>query len=114
MATLTHSQPLATSATPTSQATAWRTQLTAFLEKANFYRFGWCAAVALIQGCLLTPILILALSINSGPAWHFLGGYVCFLGVLIPILSAMPVRYVLAGFGLSLFVHLSLIVWNVF
>lgn len=92
----------------------WRRALMTFFDKADFYRFGWSATAALIQGCLLTPALILALSINHGPDWHFLAGYICFLGVLITILSAMPVRYILSAFSISLFIHLCLIAYNVF
>lgn len=93
--------------------TTWRQSLITFLDKADFYRFGWSATAGLMQGCLLTPALILALSINHGPDWHFFLGYVCFLGVLIPILAALPVRYILGAFSLSFLIHLSLIVYNV-
>jgi hypothetical protein len=110
MATSVSLSPALTAAPRMAQ---WRTSLTRYGQQANFYRFGWAATAALVQGCILSPALILALSINGGPVWHFLVGYVCFLGVLIPILAALPMRYLAAGFGLSLLIHLALILWNV-
>lgn len=84
----------------------------AFLEKADFNRFGWSATAALVQGCLLTPTLLLIISTTGAPDWHFLVAFLSFLGVLIPILSALPVRYVFGGFAVSFLIHLALIAYN--
>jgi hypothetical protein len=36
----------------------------------------------------------------------------CFLLVLIPILSALPVKYLFPAFGISLLIHLGMILLN--
>ncbi|MEZ0611566.1 hypothetical protein ACAW74_23850 [Fibrella sp. WM1] len=101
--------PLTASSTTETHAPS---ALDAFLEKADFNRFGWSATAALVQGCLLTPTLLLLISSTGAPDWHFLVAFLSFLGVLIPILSALPVRYVFGGFAISFLIHVVLIAYN--
>lgn len=108
---MTPSAPLSAPAAVTSTAPA-ASPFHAFIEKADFYRFGWSAAVALIQGCLLTPALLLSTFVYGGPDGYVLAAFLCFLGVLIPILSALPIRYVFGGFAISFVVHVLLIATN--
>ncbi|NID10665.1 hypothetical protein [Fibrivirga algicola] len=110
MATLSH--PGQSSYTSPSTA-GWSTLYTNFVDKAEFNRFGWAATAMMIQGCLLTPILLLTLFTYGGGDWQVLVSFLSFLLVLIPVLSALPVKYIVPGFLVSAVVHLSLILMNI-
>ncbi|MCK8491324.1 hypothetical protein M0L20_05635 [Spirosoma sp. RP8] len=109
MATLTHSSPAYT----TNSYSRWRSAYTNFVNKAEFNRFGWAATAAIIQGCLLSPVLLLTLFYYGGSDWQFLASNLSFLMVLIPILSAMHVKYIFPTFGISFILHVTLILYNV-
>ncbi|MVM35802.1 hypothetical protein GO755_37650 [Spirosoma sp. HMF4905] len=106
MATLAHSTDNYTNTADTS----WLTTYTNFIAKAEFTRFGWAASALAIQGCILSPTLLLIMSYVGGGDWQFLVSMLCFLLVLVPILSAMPVKYIFPAFATSLILHLLMIV----
>lgn len=83
------------------------------MAQAEFNRIGWAATFVTIQGCLLTPALLLTMFYFGGSDWQLLAGNLSFLLVLVPILSAMPVNYLFPAFGISLLLHLVLILTNV-
>lgn len=107
MATLTQS----TQYTVTNN-TNWLNRYTQFANAAEFNRLGWAATALTIQGCVLSPVHILLMSVYGGGDWQFLVSMLCFLLVLVPILSALPVKYIFPAFGISLLVHLSMILLN--
>lgn len=109
MATLSHSAQSYTS----SSTSGWSTQYTAFVEKAEFNRFGWAATAMMIQGCLLTPVLLLTLFTYGGGDWQVLVSFLSFLLVLVPVLSALPVKYIAPGFFFSALLHITIILMNV-
>ncbi|GAB3560851.1 hypothetical protein GCM10027578_00190 [Spirosoma luteolum] len=80
-------------------------QLMATLE---FNRIGWAATAVIIQGCVLTPALLLVMFNFNGGDWQLLTAFLCFLLVLIPVLSAMPVRYFMPAFVFSALIHLAI------
>ncbi len=96
----------------TSFAQSWLNSYTEFLDKAEFNRFGWAASALMIQGCLLTPVLLLTMFQYGGADWQLLVSNLCFLLVLVPVLSALPVKYIFPAFGFSALVHLALIAVN--
>ncbi|RIV21566.1 hypothetical protein DYU11_19385 [Fibrisoma montanum] len=108
MATITHSTATYTSNTQTG----WLTAYNQFIEKAEFNRIGWAATVLTIQGCVLSPALLLIMAYFGGGDWQFLVGNLSFLMVLIPILAAQPVKYIFPAFALSLLLHAALILVN--
>lgn len=105
MATITHSTATYTGNTQTG----WLTQYNKFAEKAEFNRIGWAATLLTIQGCVLSPALLLVMAYYGGGDWQFLVGNLSFLMVLIPVLAAQPVKYIFPAFGLSLLIHITLI-----
>lgn len=84
-----------------------------FLAKAEFTRFGWAATFLMIQGCFMTPALLLSMYVFNGGDWQFLTASLTFLLVLTPILSAMPVKILFRCAGLSFFIQLIIIAINV-
>ncbi|GAB4040644.1 hypothetical protein [Spirosoma gilvum] len=80
-----------------------------FITKAEFYRFGWAVGALAIQGCILSPVLLLIMANFGGGDWQFLVSMLCFLGVLVPVLSALPVRYIFSGFAVSLVLHILML-----
>lgn len=108
MATLTHSTPSFT----LTRGKAWLRRYNQFVAENEFYRVAWAATALLVQGCLLTPALLMTVFYRGGGDWQLLVGNLCFLAILVPILSAMPVRYILPTFLFSLLVHLILILTN--
>ncbi|MVM38580.1 hypothetical protein GO730_15165 [Spirosoma sp. HMF3257] len=103
MATLTHAS------TDHSSEASWLTAYTNFIAKAEFTRFGWAVSALAIQGCVLSPALLLSMFYFGGGDWQFLVSMLCFLLVLVPVLSAMPVKYIFPAFATSLVLHLFMI-----
>lgn len=91
---------------------SWISSYNAFLERAEFNRFGWSATTLMTQGCVLTPLLLLSMFYYGGSDWQFLIGNLCFLLVLVPVLAAQPVKYIFPAFAFSAFVHVVLILAN--
>lgn len=108
MATLAH--PIAPSF---SIKNNWLSTYTTFINKAEFVRVGWAATALTIQGCVLTPALLMSMFYLGGGDWQFLVANLCFLIVLIPILAAMPVKYIMPAFVFSSVVHLAIIALNI-
>ncbi|WP_234735855.1 hypothetical protein [Tellurirhabdus bombi] len=108
MATLSHSTTLY------SEPTNWLARYNQFVEDAEFNRVGWSVSALMMQGCILSPILLLTMAYMGGGDWQFLASMFCFLLVLIPILSAQKVKYIFGGFYISFLVHLLVIAGNVF
>ena len=84
-----------------------------FVEAAEFNRVGWTATAMMIQGCLLSPVLLLTMMYFGGGDWQFLTGMLTFLLVIVPILGAQKMKYVFGGFLISLVVNLAMIALNV-
>ncbi|GAB3799582.1 hypothetical protein GCM10028819_23220 [Spirosoma humi] len=108
MATLTQSSTYTT--TPSS---GWLTAYQNFTTKAEFNRIGWAATAVAIQGCVLAPALLLAMFNFGGGDWQFLVGMLSFMLVLVPVLSAMPVKYILSTFAISVVIHVLIILVDV-
>lgn len=109
MTTISHSAQ----SYPAPSTQSWLARYNDFAEKAEFNRFGWAATAMMIQGCLLTPILLLTLFQFGGGDWQVLVSFLSFLLVLVPVLSALPVKYIMPAFAFSALLHLSLILSNV-
>ena len=105
MATLAHSTTDYTNATTNS----WLATYKNYIAKAEFNRIGWAITAMALQGCILSPGLLLVMSYFGGGDWQFLVSMLCFLAVLVPILSAMPVKYIFPAFATSLVLHLLMI-----
>ena len=91
----------------------WQKSYSAFVAKAEFNRFGWAATALMFQGCLLTPVLLLTMFQFGGGDWQLLTSNLSFLLVLVPVLSAMSVKYLFPAFAFSALLHLTLILMNV-
>ncbi|WP_027302808.1 hypothetical protein [Rudanella lutea] len=109
MATLSHSVSTSPSTTSNGLLAAYN----AFVEKAEFNRIGWAASALMFQGCILTPALLITMFFFNGSDWQLLVGNLSFLLVLVPILGAMHVKYIFPSFGVSLLIHLALILVNI-
>ena len=109
MATLTH----ATTAYTTAPTTNWLTAYKHYVDQAEFNRFGWAVTALAIQGCLLSPTVLLLMAYFKGGDWQFLASMLCFLLVLVPILAAMPVKYIFPTFATSFVIHLAIILLDI-
>lgn len=109
METLTHH----TSAYTDSHSTGWLSTYKNFVEKAEFNRIGWAITALAIQGCILSPVLLLTMEYFHGGDWQFLVSMFGFLSILVPVLSAMPVKYIFPTFALSAVVHVAIILINI-
>jgi hypothetical protein len=96
-----------------SLTTNWLDAYQLFIANAQFCRVGWAATALIIQGCLLSPTLLLTMFTFGGGDWQLLTSNLCFLLVLILFCSAMNVKYILPAFVFSFFVHLAIILMNV-
>ena len=73
------------------------------------YRLAWLAAILAIHGCILTPITVLALFAggNSIVMWPFAIGAMAM--ALISNLAAMPTKFTIPIFFLSVLIDVALI-----
>lgn len=110
MATLAHAHAIDSEVSQTSN---WLQTYRRFVARAEFYRVGWAAAALIIQGCVLAPAVLLTMFYYGGGDWQLLVANLAFLGVLVPILSAMGVKYILPAFSISFLIHLAIILINV-
>ncbi|QIP11616.1 hypothetical protein G8759_02700 [Spirosoma aureum] len=109
MATLTHS----TTAYTHSQEANWITTYKNFVARSEFNRIGWAATFVAIQGCILSPALLLVMAYMGGGDWQFLVSNLCFLAVLIPVLSVLPMKYIFPSFAMSTVIHLAIILLDI-
>lgn len=109
MATLIQTSTYST----TNTSSNWLTAYQNFADKADFNRIGWAATAVAIQGCILSPALLLAMFNFGGGDWQFLVGMLSFMFVLIPVLSAMPAKYILSAFAISVVIHLLIILVDI-
>lgn len=105
MATLSHTS--ASYAQPTAETTLWQR----ILAHAEDNRAIWAAAAILVQGCLLSPAVLLTMN-QLADDWQFLLSLVCILTVVISILSVQPVKYIIQAFATSLLIHVALFLFN--
>ncbi|WP_461115335.1 hypothetical protein [Spirosoma jeollabukense] len=105
MATLTH----ATTDYSSTSSSHWLTTYKNYVDKAEFNRIGWAATAVALQGCILSPVLLLVMFNTGGGDWQFLMSMLCFLLVLVPVLSALPVKYIFPAFVTSLILHVLVI-----
>ncbi|MBC3787966.1 hypothetical protein [Spirosoma utsteinense] len=110
MATLSQSTPAYT-ITPTTNN--WLATYNTFIEEADFNRVGWAATTIIVQGCILTPAFLLIMFMYGGGDWQLLTANLSFLLVLVPVLSAMSVKYILPAFAFSTLLHLALILMDI-
>lgn len=103
----------ATTTYTNTSATNWLTAYKNYADKAEYNRIGWAATALAIQGCLLSPTLLLLMAYFKGGDWQFLVSMLCFLLVLVPILSAMPVKYIFPAFATSFVIHLVIILLDI-
>lgn len=96
-----------------SLTTDWLDAYQLFIAKAQFYRIGWAGTALILQGCILSPALLLTMFTFGGGDWQLLVSNFCFLLVLILFCSAMSVKYIMPAFLFSLIVHLVIILMNV-
>jgi len=107
MATLAHAT---TDYTPT---TNWLASYNDYVAKAEFNRIGWAATAVALQGCILSPVLLLVMFYFGGGDWQFLASMLCFLSVMVPVLSALPVKYIFPTFAFSFVVHIAIILLDI-
>ncbi|GAA4413797.1 hypothetical protein GCM10023187_42510 [Nibrella viscosa] len=111
MATVSHASTVYTG--PHSQKANWPAQYADYVAKAEFNRIGWAASALAVQGCILSPALLLTMAYFGGGDWQFLVSMLGFLVVLVPVLAALPVRFIFRMFTLSALAHLIIILINV-
>jgi len=102
METLSHS-------TTYTESVPFSKKYAQFVEDSEFNRTGWTATALMIQGCILSPSLLLSMFYLGGGDWQFLTGMLCFLLVIVPILGAQKMKYIFGGFFLSLAIHVAII-----
>lgn len=92
-----------------SVASTWN-KFIAWCDSQEEYRFGWLAGIVAGHGCIITPlvILVITLSGNSFILWPL-----AILAMAVPLVSnlaAMPTRITIPVFFTSLLVDAGIIV----
>ena len=87
-------------------------QYSTFLNVQEGNRAFWTVLALLVQSNVLAPLTLASMNFYHGGDWQILVCVLCFFGVVIPILSAQPVKYGINAFLFSIIVHLFIITLN--
>ncbi len=82
-------------------------------EDAGYNRLGVMAFVLLIHTCIIIPATLLAISMNGNNLVEFLLMTIFSFGLLVSLLGDLPQKIVFPVFGVSILVHLGIILVNV-
>jgi len=88
-------------------------QYAIFFEQQENNRALWNGFSLMIQANILTPLTLVSMNAYHGGDWQLAACVLCFFSVLIPILSAQPVKIGVTIFWISALVHSFIIGLNV-
>ena len=88
------------------------TQYLTALNRQEGNRAFWAGLAIMVQANILAPLTLLSMDYFHGQDWQLAVCVGCFFGVLIPILSAQPVKFGILAFIFSVLVHLFVITFN--
>lgn len=89
------------------------TQYLTFCGKQENNRAFWSGLAIMVQANVLAPFTLVSMDTYHGGDWQLATCVICFFCVLIPILSAQPVKIGISTFFLSVLVHCFIITFNV-
>jgi hypothetical protein len=88
------------------------TQYLPFLDRQESNRTFWNLLAIMVQANILAPFTLFSMNYFHGGDWEVAVCVACFFGVLIPVLSALPVKFGIVTFFFSVIVHLLIITIN--
>jgi hypothetical protein len=86
---------------------------TRFIQWSNDqeqYRFGWTAGVLAGHGCIITPITLFAIILSGSNLVFFIAAIIAMMASLVTNLAAMPTKYTIPTFFISIVIDLIIIV----
>lgn len=72
-------------------------------------RFGWTAGILAAHGCIFTPITLFAIILSGSNLIFFMAAIVAMMASLVTNLAAMPTKYTIPTFFLSVVIDLAII-----
>ena len=72
-------------------------------------RFGWTAGILAGHGCIVTPITLFAIILSGSNLIFFMAAIVAMMASLVTNLAAMPTKYTIPTFFLSIVIDLAII-----
>ena len=78
-------------------------------EDQEQYRFGWAAGILAGHGCIVTPITLFAIILSGSNIALFIAAIVAMMASLVTNLAAMPTKYTIPTFFISIVIDLTII-----
>jgi len=73
-------------------------------------RLGWLALSLAAQGCIITPLIILAVGISGNNLILWMAGMIAMGMTLVVNLAAMPTKITIPVFALSVIIDIAIII----
>ena len=78
-------------------------------EGQEQYRFGWVAGILAGHGCIITPLTLFAIILSGSNIVFFIAAIVAMMTSLVTNLAALPTKYTIPAFFISILVDLAII-----
>jgi hypothetical protein len=108
MATITH-PTISTTYTEKVFNPSLLTRFMQWAEGQEKYRFGWVAGILAGHGCIITPITLFAIILSGSNLVFFIAAIVAMMASLVTNLAALPTKYTIPAFFISILVDLAII-----
>jgi hypothetical protein len=99
-------------ATAYSERIATPTLWTRFIQWAinqEQNRFGWTAGILAAHGCIITPLTLFAIILSGSSLVFFMAAIVAMMASLVTNLAAMPTKYTIPTFFISIVIDLAIV-----
>ena len=108
MATLTH-PTISTTYTEKVSNPSLLKRFMQWAEDQEKYRFGWVAGILAGHGCIITPLTLFAIILSGSNIVFFIAAIVAMMTSLVTNLAALPTKYTIPAFFISILVDLAII-----
>ena len=109
MATITH-PTIATTYTEKVVKPSLSNRFIKWAEDQEQYRFGWVAGILAGHGCIVTPITLFAIILSGSNLVFFMAAIIAMMASLVTNLAALPTKYTIPTFFLSIVIDLVIII----
>jgi hypothetical protein len=108
MATITH-PTITSSFTENVSNPSLLKRFMLWAEGQEKYRFGWVAGILAGHGCIITPITLFAIILSGSNLVFFMAAIVAMMASLVTNLAALPTKYTIPTFIVSIVIDLIII-----
>ncbi|HVG16402.1 MAG TPA: hypothetical protein VM935_15630 [Chitinophagaceae bacterium] len=114
MTTTTFNQSIATSYNERISRPSFFTKFFQWCTAQNEDRLLWLGIIIAAHGCMLTPLTLMAVFFGGSSLTLFMMAFIAMGMALVTNLAAMPTKYTLPFFVLSVLIDLGIVISSLF